>query len=78
MARALVAESARFAKSAVSLREAAADSMLHEFVESATTSSLPKIAASTSRSTAQPCCTMVGGLMLTEVDTQKLTEQQGK
>ena len=78
MARALVAETARFAKSAVSLREAAADSMLHEFVESATMSSLPRIAASTSRSTAQPCCTMVGGLLLTEVDTQKLTEQQGK
>ena len=51
---------AKSAKSAVSLREAAVNSMLYEPADSATTSSLPKIVASASRSTAQPCCAKVG------------------
>ena len=62
MARALAAGSARFAKSALSLKEVAAHSMLHEFAESATTSLLPRTAVSTFRSTAQPCCTIAGAL----------------
>ena len=66
---------AKSAKSAVSLREAEVNSTLYEPAESATTSSLPKIAVSTSRSTAQPCCTKVGADAIKSLH-QKLTEQK--
>ena len=65
------------AKSAVSLREAAANSMLDEPAEPATTSLLPKIVASTSRSMAQPCCTKAGADAIKSLH-QKLTEQKRK
>ena len=51
MASAQVAKSPLFV---VSLREAAARSTLYEPAEFATTSSLPRIAVSTSRSTVRP------------------------
>ena len=74
MARVQVAKSAMFV---VSLREAAVSSTLYEPAESATTSSLPRIAVSTSRSTARPCCTKVGADAIKSLH-QQLTSKKEK
>ena len=61
----------------VSLREAAVRSTSRELAESATTSSLPKIVVSTSRSTVRPCCTKAGADAIKGLH-QKTNEQKGK
>ena len=56
-------------------REAAVRSTSRESAEFATTSSLPKIAVSTSRSTVRPCCTRVGADAIKGLH-QKTNEQK--